>query len=60
MPVKCPKCSTEMIKSSLLSSVVVKGVWIRKEGDFIGDSIIPLYCPNCGYIELYESKFFKD
>lgn len=30
---------------------------ILKKGDFVGDKIIPFYCKNCGYIELFSEKF---
>jgi len=32
---------------------------ILKKGDFIGDRIIPFYCKNCGYIELFSEKYLK-
>ena len=31
-------------------------ITILKKGDFIGDKIIPFYCKNCGYIELFNEK----
>ena len=27
-----------------------------KFGDLRGDKVIPFYCKNCGYIELYNEK----
>ena len=29
-------------------------VTLAKRGDIWGDDIIPYYCENCGYIELYK------
>lgn len=37
----------------------VGGTKIVKKGDFVGDAIIPFYCKNCGYIELYRKIFEK-
>jgi hypothetical protein len=34
--------------------IVYAEVTLAKEGDDIGDHITPLYCKNCGYIELYK------
>jgi hypothetical protein len=33
------------------------GTTIVKKGDWVGDKIIPFYCKNCGYIELFIEKF---
>jgi predicted nucleic-acid-binding Zn-ribbon protein len=30
------------------------GVLLSKKGDWYGDKVIPFYCKNCGYIELYK------
>jgi predicted nucleic-acid-binding Zn-ribbon protein len=49
---KCPKCGGEMERGRRLVSYV--GVTFAKKGDWFGDSIIPFYCKNCGYIELYK------
>lgn len=49
---KCPKCDGEMKQGSRLASY--GGVRFAKEGDFVGDVIIPFYCKNCGFIELYK------
>jgi len=31
-------------------------VRLVKFGDVRGDKVIPFYCKNCGYIELYNEK----
>ena len=49
---KCPKCGGEMEKGRRLVSYY--GVTFAKKGDWFGDKIIPFYCKNCGYIELYK------
>jgi len=49
-----------MEKGISLGSVMghpVGGTTIVKKGDFVGDKIIPFYCKNCGYIELFIEKF---
>lgn len=51
---KCPKCGGEMEKEKDLRGY--GSVTLRKSGDFIGDMIIPFYCKNCGFIELYRQK----
>lgn len=33
---------------------------ILKKGDFIGDKIVPIYCKNCGYIELFNEKILTN
>jgi len=51
-----------MEKGISLGSVMghpVGGTTIVKKGDFVGDKIIPFYCKNCGYIELFIEKFLK-
>ena len=51
---KCPKCSGEMEQAKNLA--VAGGITLRKKSDYLGDQIIPFYCKNCGYIELYKEK----
>jgi len=55
---KCPKCGGEMEKGE-----DIKGyggyVTLRKSGDLVSDKIIPLYCKNCGFIEIYNEKYVK-
>ncbi len=48
-PKKCPKCGGEMVEGKDLGEAA-----LRKKGDWIGDRIIPFYCTNCGFIELYK------
>ena len=48
----CPKCGRELVEGKRL--VAYLGVTIAKKGDLFGDKIIPFYCKNCGYIELYR------
>jgi predicted nucleic-acid-binding Zn-ribbon protein len=31
-------------------------VRLVKTGDLPGDKVVPFYCKNCGYIELYNEK----
>jgi predicted nucleic-acid-binding Zn-ribbon protein len=55
---KCPKCGSQLEKGSLgYSGRTALPFTILKKGDFIGDRIIPFYCKNCGYIELFSEKF---
>ncbi len=35
----------------------IGGLTMLKKGDIIGDKIIPFYCRNCGYIELFNERF---
>jgi len=46
---KCPKCSGKMEEGRGLG-----GIAFVKKGDLVGDRIIPYYCKNCGFIELYK------
>jgi predicted nucleic-acid-binding Zn-ribbon protein len=55
---KCPKCGSQLEKGSLgYSGRTALPFTILKKGDFVGDKIIPFYCKNCGYIELFSEKF---
>jgi len=51
---KCPKCGGEMVEGKRLVGYV--RISLAKKGDVFGDNIIPFYCKNCGYIELYKEK----
>ena len=51
-----PKCSSEMVPDYLSGYGAVRLV---KFGDIRGDKVIPFYCKNCGYIELYNEKNLK-
>jgi hypothetical protein len=44
----------EMIRTDYLSGY--GAVRLMKFGDLRGDKVIPFYCKNCGYIELYNEK----
>jgi len=48
---KCPKCGGEMEKGRIFT---YGGISFAKKGDWFGDKIIPYYCKNCGYIEIYK------
>jgi len=49
---KCPKCDGEMARGKRLVGYV--RITLAKKDDIFGDNIIPFYCKNCGYIELYK------
>ena len=52
---KCPKCGGEIEKGDrLVGERGLLSVRFAKKGDALGDHIIPFYCKNCGYIELYK------
>lgn len=56
---KCPKCGGELELGRDLtppSMHAVGSVRFRKNGDWVGDKILPFYCVRCGYIELYKRK----
>jgi predicted nucleic-acid-binding Zn-ribbon protein len=51
---KCPKCGNTMQIGKTGSQ---GAMLVRKQGDLFGDTIIPLYCQNCGYVEWWiENK----
>lgn len=52
---KCPKCGGEMAEGTIATHYV--GFRIRKSGDWFGDGVIPFYCKECGYIELYKARY---
>jgi predicted nucleic-acid-binding Zn-ribbon protein len=52
---KCPRCRSRMERGSSLGTY--GGITMLKKGDLVGDKIIPFYCNNCGYVELYNEKF---
>jgi len=47
-----------MVRTSYLAETV-GAVRLVKFGDMAGDKVIPFYCRNCGYIELYNEKNLK-
>ena len=52
---KCPKCGGEMEKGyKLVGESGLLSVRFAKKGDALGDQIIPFYCKNCGFIEIYK------
>jgi len=57
---KCPKCDEIMEDGRSLSTsymLVEMEVSLKKRKAILfGDKITPLYCKNCGYIELYLEK----
>jgi predicted nucleic-acid-binding Zn-ribbon protein len=56
---KCPKCNTEMTRADNIPSHLGAAARLLKFGDTRGDKIIPFYCANCGYIELYNEKYLR-
>jgi predicted nucleic-acid-binding Zn-ribbon protein len=54
---RCPKRGNEMVRTDYLSGY--GAVRLVKFGDVRGDKVIPFYCKNCGYIELYNEKNLK-
>jgi predicted nucleic-acid-binding Zn-ribbon protein len=52
---RCPKCGNEMEPQDQLSGPIR----LVKFGDIRGDKVVPFYCKNCGYIELYNEKNLK-
>jgi predicted Zn-ribbon and HTH transcriptional regulator len=57
---KCPKCNGEMVQGEFLKNLP-KVVVFSKEGRRSLDKVIPFYCKNCGFIEIYkEMKEKKD
>jgi predicted nucleic-acid-binding Zn-ribbon protein len=58
---KCPKCGNQMERGNLgYSGRTALPFTILKKGDFIGDKIVPIYCKNCGYIELFNEKILTN
>jgi predicted nucleic-acid-binding Zn-ribbon protein len=54
----CPKCNGEMESAFLLKASKgfgAKEVYIgTQRSGGLGDKIVPFFCKNCGYIELYR------
>ena len=48
---KCPKCGGEMVEAETL---IPKVTIFPKKGRWLGDRVIPTYCKNCGFIEIYK------
>jgi predicted nucleic-acid-binding Zn-ribbon protein len=62
---KCPKCGNAMIRKTTLvasgyydySAVMLMNVnEAEPHSRSFDDNVVPFYCPNCGYIELYNEK----
>jgi len=49
---QCPKCGGEMGEGKYVSGY--GAARLVKHRDLRGDKIIPFYCKNCGFIELYK------
>lgn len=56
---KCPKCGNEMEEADKIVGYGLAAIHILKKGDLSGDKVVPFYCHNCGYIELYNEKSLK-
>lgn len=54
----CPKCNGEMENAFLLKASKgfgAKEVYIGTErSGGLGDKIVPFFCKNCGFVELYR------
>jgi len=50
---KCQKCGGEMVEAETL---IPKVTLFPRKGRLLGDRIIPFYCKNCGFIELYREE----
>ena len=55
---KCPKCNGQMTEAHRLvaHTRLLASISLAKKGDIIGDRIIPFYCKNCDYVELYKES----
>jgi predicted nucleic-acid-binding Zn-ribbon protein len=58
---KCPKCGSPLEEGSLShgGKTLLPSFTVLKKGDLLGDVIALFYCPDCGYIELYNEKIMK-
>jgi predicted Zn-ribbon and HTH transcriptional regulator len=50
---KCPKCNAEMVQGEFLKNLPKIAVF-SKDGSRRFDRVIPTYCKNCGFIEIYK------
>ena len=50
---KCPKCGGEMVQGEFLKNLP-KMVVFSGEGRRSLDRVIPTYCKNCGFTEIYK------
>jgi rubredoxin len=62
---KCPKCGGEMKKSRFIYARIPSqfDAPVRiKDGHpwGLGDEVVPYYCKNCGFVELYKAMKGSD
>jgi len=50
---KCPKCGGEMIEGEFLKNIP-KVTIVPKKGRKRYDRVVPTYCKNCGFLEIYK------
>jgi predicted nucleic-acid-binding Zn-ribbon protein len=55
---KCPRCRGEMNEAHEIFGYAA--VTIATKAPYAMDKIVPFYCKNCGYIELYKMKELTD
>jgi predicted nucleic-acid-binding Zn-ribbon protein len=56
---KCPKCGGEMRRGKVRVGIP-PGLGLLRAGCFFPDEIYPMYCENCGFLELYFEKEKKE
>jgi predicted nucleic-acid-binding Zn-ribbon protein len=49
---KCPKCGGEMVEGEFLKNIPKVTSFPKKGRSW--DRVIPTYCKNCGFIEIYK------
>jgi len=52
---KCPKCGYPLERGKLVSY----GIITLEKKDGLTEKVVPFYCRNCGYIELYNEKYVR-
>jgi predicted nucleic-acid-binding Zn-ribbon protein len=52
--IKCSRCGEEMKEAHELFGYA--GVTIVSKNPYSVDRVVPFYCKNCGYIELYKKN----
>jgi predicted nucleic-acid-binding Zn-ribbon protein len=57
---KCTKCGSQMEKGGSIGYYSFDVRLLKTLSEFRGDKIIPFYCKNCGYIELFSEKVLND
>jgi predicted nucleic-acid-binding Zn-ribbon protein len=58
-PKKCPKCGAVFSRAKSNNSFMQLFTQDSFPMRGFGDNIVPFYCTNCGYIELYSEKYLK-